>query len=151
MATKGWWARPGFEPGTSRTLSENHTPRPTSQRYECWWKSCPNATTRMTLDILGEGGAERQKDSPCFLPGSNRRPCPCEGHVITTTLRKPLRTCIIFVQLSQATALKTPDWWECMKSRSHGATDNASDYGSEDCRFESCWDRPNLFFLISPQ
>ena len=25
-------ARPGFEPGTSRTLSENHTPRPTSQR-----------------------------------------------------------------------------------------------------------------------
>ena len=25
------WARPGFEPGTSRTLSENHPPRPTSQ------------------------------------------------------------------------------------------------------------------------
>ncbi len=24
------WARPGFEPGTSRNLSENHTPRPTS-------------------------------------------------------------------------------------------------------------------------
>ena len=24
------WARPGFEPGTSRTRSANHTPRPTS-------------------------------------------------------------------------------------------------------------------------
>ena len=29
--------------------------------------------------------------------------------------------------------------------RSRGATDNASDYGSEDCRFESCRDRN--FFL----
>ena len=29
--TKKNWAPPGFEPGTSRTLSENHTPRPKSQ------------------------------------------------------------------------------------------------------------------------
>ena len=25
----------------------------------------------------------------CFQPGSNRRPCACEAHVITTTLWKP--------------------------------------------------------------
>ena len=31
---------------------------------------------------------------------------------------------------------------------SRGATDNASDYGSEDCRFESCRDR---HFLSSSQ
>ena len=28
--------------------------------------------------------------SLCFRPGSNRRPCACEAHVITTTLRKPV-------------------------------------------------------------
>ncbi len=28
-----YWARPGFEPGTSRTRSENHTPRPTSHVF----------------------------------------------------------------------------------------------------------------------
>ena len=30
----------------------------------------------------------KQNFCHCFLPGSNRRPCACEAHVITTTLRK---------------------------------------------------------------
>ena len=31
-------ACPGVEPGTSRTLSENHATRPTGRRYQIWFR-----------------------------------------------------------------------------------------------------------------
>ena len=91
---------------------------------------------------------EEKKQTVWFLPGSNRRPCPCEGHVITTTLRN-------LADMEANSLFEIISCSKCGKDLSHrcttgsrGATDNASDYGSEDCRFESCRDRM-FFFLLS--
>ena len=43
-----------------------------------------NSTTYCT-----HGGTTFSPKRICSLPGSNRRPCACEAHVITATLRKP--------------------------------------------------------------
>ena len=50
-------ARPGFEPGTSRTLSENHAPRPTSHAQldrHSWLSTCAPSCLNVTGRINGQ-------------------------------------------------------------------------------------------------
>ena len=70
---------------------------------------------------------------------------PCEGHVITTTLRKQVvrhgRFHSITVPLGLPLTFSSS---LCLTTRTCGATDNALDYESRDCRFESCQVRQNI-------
>ena len=70
-------ARPGFEPGTSRTLSENHTPRPTSHTADTTginWLSGKEQAVQM-------GGLKWDTNDLPYRPMGNPLPSFCTKNV----------------------------------------------------------------------
>ena len=70
-------ARPGFEPGTSRTLSENHTPRPTSR------------ATGSPFDV--------PSTKSCIALKWLQRHCPVQFNVLTLSRRISSRIGVLYI------------------------------------------------------
>ena len=69
--TEIWTRIAGF-----KVQSANHY---TMEPWVLQWQDC----SHLAINTMADWNKKI-----CFLPGSNRRPCACEAHVITTTLRK---------------------------------------------------------------
>src|SRR5918993_1307604 len=80
-------ARPGFEPGTSRTRSENHTPRPTGQTEALAAAQHPHRPASLSLFAFADPYGRHTKFGPtgmhflCETQG-------CHAPVLRTHLRR---------------------------------------------------------------
>ncbi|KAL1265158.1 hypothetical protein QQF64_003185 [Cirrhinus molitorella] len=107
-------ARPGFEPGTSRTRSENHTPRPTSHPETEHFVSSRRARPGFepgTSRTLSENHTPRPTSHPClWLEDAN-------GHTMESSSDSSMCLCVCMVETTlKAVSSKAADPWESGRS-----------------------------------